>query len=217
MSLNSTGVVDPMKDRTILLAESSPLFRSALASLLSRIGLSVTPFEQLGPKDCRKYDAVLVDIVTFPGDGAQLAEFIQKLLNFAPVLLLAREDRLDQIITCFKAGATGLVRQTASERTLRDAIYAVASGSAWCDGQVFRALARHLLPVGQAREPRLTRREEDVLRCLALGKTNKEIASRLALSEQSVKVYVSNLLRKLEVPNRGWLALHAIARGAEAA
>ena len=206
-----------MKCRTILLVETSPLFRSALISVLSRIGLAVIPYGQLGPKDGEKYDAVLVDIVTFSGDDGQLAELIQKLVNFAPVLLLARQDRIDQIITCFRAGATGLVRQTTSARSLRNAVWAVASGSAWCDGQIFRILARYLLPVGQSREPRLTRRELDVLRCLAHGQANKEIASSLALSEQSVKVYVSNLLRKLGVPNRGWLALHAIARGTEAA
>jgi two-component system nitrate/nitrite response regulator NarL len=204
-----------MKVRSILLAETSPLFRSALTSILSRIGASVAPYEQLGTKHggSREYDVVLVDIATFPGDGGQLAEFIQKLVKIAPVLLLAREDRLDQIITCLRAGATGLVRQAVSERTLRDAINAVANGFAWCDGQMFRTLARHLLPVSQWREPSLTKREEEVLRCLAQGQANKEIASSLALSEQSAKVYVSKLLRKLGVPNRGWLALHGIVRG----
>jgi len=206
-----------MKDRTILLAEHSPLFRSGLRSVLLRAGFSVVHVGQHSEKDNRQYCAVLVDVVTFCGDTVQLTAMIHKLLSFGPVLLLAREDRLDQIITCFKAGATGVVRQTASERSLRDAINAVANGTAWCDGQIFRNLARYLLPVSQSVVPRLTRREEDVLRCLALGQTNKEIASSLALSEQSIKVYVSNLLRKLGVPNRGWLALHAIAKDAQAA
>lgn len=203
-----------MNVRSILLAEGSPLFRTALTSVLSRIGLSVTLYERSGPADRegRQYDAVLFDVATFSGDDEKLAELIQKLVRFAPVLLVAREDRIDQVITCFKAGATGLVSQTASERNLRDAICAVANGIAWCDGQIFRALARYLLPVSQGREARLTKREEEVLQCLALGRGNKEIAARLTLSEQSVKVYVSNLLRKLGVPNRGWLALHAIAR-----
>jgi DNA-binding NarL/FixJ family response regulator len=154
----------------------------------------------------------LIDVATFSDDDAKLAALTQELVNFAPVLLLAREDRIDQVITCLKAGATGVVSQTASERNLRDAIGAVAKGIAWCDGQIFRTLARYLLPVSQRQEARLTKREEEVLRCLAHGQANKEIAASLTLSEQSVKVYVSNLLRKLGAPNRGWLALHAIAR-----
>jgi len=208
-----------MNIRSILLAEASPLFRTALTSALSRINMSVTLYGQPGPvdKDCKGYDAVLVDVATFSGDDGQLAELIQKLAKFAPVLLLAREDRIDQVITCFKAGAAGLVRQTTSERNLRDAICAVANGIAWCDGQIFRILVRYLLPVSQWREPKLTKREEEVLQCLAHGQANKEIAANLALSEQSVKVYVSNLLRKLGVPNRNWLALQGIARGTEAA
>jgi DNA-binding NarL/FixJ family response regulator len=205
-----------MNVRSVLLAECSPLFRTALTSVLSRIGVSVTLYGQTGPidRECREYDAVLIDVVTFSDDDAKLAALIQKLVNFAPVLLLAREDRIDQVITCLKAGATGVVSQTASERNLRDAICAVANGIAWCDGQIFRTLARYLLPVSQRREARLTKREEEVLRCLAHGQANKEIAASLAVSEQSVKVYVSNLLRKLGVPNRGWLALHAIAGAA---
>jgi two-component system nitrate/nitrite response regulator NarL len=210
---------DPMKAQSVLLVEASPLFRSALTSILSRIRVSVSLAGKSGNRRRarRDYDAVLVDIATFPGDAGQLADLIQDHVKIAPVLLLAREDRLDQIIICLRAGATGLVRQTASERNLRDAISAVAAGFAWCDGQLFRTLARYLLPVGQGREPDLTKREADVLRCLAQGQANKEIASTLALSEQSAKVYVSRLLRKLGVPNRGWLALHGIVRSTEAA
>jgi len=124
---------------------------------------------------------------------------------------------MDQIITCLKAGATGLVRQTASRRNLRDAIHTVASGFAWCDGRIFRNVAQCLVPVSQWREPKLTRREEEVLQCVIRGQANKEIATSLAVSEQSVKVYVSNLLRKLGVANRGLLALRGMARGTESA
>jgi len=208
-----------MHVRSILLAETSPLFRAGLATVLKRIKVSVTLLTDIGPleKETRKYNAILVDAATYPGDDGHLGELIQKLARFAPVVVLAREDRIDQIITCSRAGATGLVRQTASARNLRDAIRAAANGNAWCDGQIFQVLTRYLLPIDQRREPRLTKREEEVLRCLAHGQGNKEIAASLVLSEQSVKVYVSNLLRKLGVPNRSWLALHALTRGTEVA
>lgn len=206
-----------MKVLSILLVESSPLFRSALTAVLSRIGVALTTFESIRPadKEGKKYDAVLVDVATFPGSDEQLAELIQRLLKFGPVLLLVREDRVDQIITGLKSGATALVKQIASEGELRKAISSVASGFAWCDRQIFQKVTRYLLPVDQWQKPKLTRREEEVLRCISLGQTNKEIAAHLALSEQSVKVYVSNLLRKTGVPNRNTLALHALAWGLE--
>jgi DNA-binding NarL/FixJ family response regulator len=208
-----------MKVSSILLAEDSPLFRSALTSTLSRIGYSVVAcgLVTLKDNDSRQYAVVLVDIATFCGVDERLAELIQSFRKSGPVLLLAREDRMDQIITCLKAGATGLVRHTASERNLRDAIHAVASGNAWCDGQVFGSVAQCLVPVSEWREPRLTKREEEVLHCITQGQANKEIAASLALSEQTVKVYVSNLLRKLGVANRGLLALRAMARGMKTA
>jgi two-component system nitrate/nitrite response regulator NarL len=216
---NLLGTEDHLRGLSILLVEDSPLFREALTSALLRTGASVIAcgLVSLKDKDCREYDVALVDIATFCGDDGRLAELIQGFLKVAPVLLLAREDRMDQIITCLKAGATGLVRQTASNRNLRDAIHALANGYAWFDVQVFRRVARCLVPVSQWREPRLTTREEEVLRCITQGQGNKEIAASLALSEQTVKVYVSNLLRKLGVPNRGLLASRAMARGTEAA
>ncbi len=204
-----------MKVLSILLADTSPLFRSALVTVLKKIGASVTVCGLTQPieKNFKRVDVVLVDTATFSGDDELLAVLVQGFLKIAPVLLLAREDRMDQVIICLKVGATGLVSQTASQQNLRDAIRAVASGFVWCECKLFRSLTRYLLPVSQRQQPRLTRREEEVLRCITQGQGNKEIAACLGISEQSVKVYVSNLLRKVGVSSRGLLVLHAMARG----
>jgi len=126
-------------------------------------------------------------------------------------MLLGRHDFIDQIIAGFRAGAVGLVKQTASEQDLRRALNTVMAGSIWCDKQMFQRIAHYLLPVHQFSPKNLTQREKEVLQCVGRGDSNKEIAQRLQISIQSVKVYVSNLLRKTGVPNRGALALHAIA------
>jgi DNA-binding NarL/FixJ family response regulator len=208
-------VEDHVKAFSILLVEGSPLFRLALTTVLTRIGIVVTTCEsaRLSGKDWKKCDVVLIDMATFRGTDQQLTQLIQEHLKFGPALLLAREDRVDQMITGLRSGASGLVKQSTSDRDLRQAINTVASGFAWCDGDLFKLVTRYLLPVSQWQEPKLTRREEEVLRCLSLGQTNKEIAAALSVSVQSVKVYVSNLLRKTGVPNRNSLALHALARG----
>jgi DNA-binding NarL/FixJ family response regulator len=158
----------------------------------------------------------LIDVATFPGTDEDLAKLIRSHSELGPVLLLSRQDRLDQIIIGLKSGAAGVLKQTSSGRDLRAAVHAIASGFVWCDKGIFESVTEYLLPVKQLREPRLTVREKEVLHCIGQGQTNKEIASRLHLSEQTVKVYVSGLLRKAGVPSRGGLALLAVARGAEA-
>ena len=71
-----------------------------------------------------------------------------------------------------------------------------------------------LLPgIGYLKETKLTKREQDVLQYLALGQANKDIAQKLTLSVQAIKVHVSNLLRKIGVPNRGGLTLYAVTHG----
>jgi len=208
------------KPRTLYLAKprgQTTWLTFRYTTVLTRIGIVVTSCEsaRLIDKDWKKCDLVLIDMATFCGTDQQLAELIQKHLKFGPALLLAREDRVDQMIMGLKSGASGLVKQSTSDRDLHRAINAVASGFAWCDGDLFQVVTRYLLPVNQWQEPKLTRREEEVLRCISLGQTNKEIAAALSLSVQSVKVYVSNLLHKTGVPNRNSLALRALARGLE--
>jgi DNA-binding NarL/FixJ family response regulator len=159
----------------------------------------------------RKQDAILVDVATFLGSGQELSELIERCARLGPVMLLVRDDRIDQIIAGFRSGAVGLVRQTASETDLRRALNTVMAGSIWCDKQIFQRIAHYLLPVHQFSARNLTQREKEVLQCVGRGDSNKEIAQRLQISIQSVKVYLSNLPRKTGVPNRGALALHAVA------
>ncbi len=204
-----------MTASSIYLLEASPIFRSALRNVLSRIpGLAV----HCGPaatleKQSRKPDAILVDAATFPGNEEQLCELIAQCASFGPVVLLVRFDRLDHIIAGFRAGAVGLIRQTASVREIKRAMSSVMDGSIYCDKELFQRVARYILPVREFSQKTLTRREKEVLLCVSQGETNKEIAERLQISIQSVKVYVSNLLRKTGAPNRGALALHAAANG----
>jgi two-component system nitrate/nitrite response regulator NarL len=202
-----------MNSPSVFLLEASPIFRSALRNVLSRIGALVV---HCGPVTAlenhrRNLDAILVDVATFPGDDHELADLIQRCTNMGPVVLLVREDRIDQIVTGFRSGAVGFVKQTASEHDIKKALDTVMAGSICCDRKVFRTIARYLLPVHQFSSTKLTKRELEVLQCVGRGDTNKEIAQCLQISLQSAKVYVSNLLRKTGLSNRAALAVHAIA------
>jgi DNA-binding NarL/FixJ family response regulator len=155
----------------------------------------------------------LLDVITLPEGLKELEETVKRCSSLGPVLLLGREDRIEQVVAGLKAGAAGFVKQTASPRELRSAVLAVAGGRLWCETNLFRRILQYLPAVPYSRQPNLTKREHDVLSYVGLGKSNKEIANNLNVSEQSVKVYVSNLLRKAGCSTRSNLALHAITWG----
>ncbi len=204
-----------MKGQSVLLVEASPLFRTALTSVLHRLGLSVTPLSlvDLEGRQMRRPLLILFDVATFPGGLVELEEAAGICSRIGPVLLLGREDRLEEILAGLKAGAVGFVKQTASARDLMNGIRAVASGRAYCDCDIFRRIMKFLPGITLPKETRLTKRETEVLNYLTLGRSNKEIAQSLALSEQSIKVHVSNLFRKTGTSNRSSLALFAVAHG----
>lgn len=208
-----------MRPLSIFIEEKSPLYRSALASVVHRLGFWVTTPDpaQLKGKQGKVPDVILVDVVTFGGSLEELEESVRCYSRIAPVLLLARDDRVEQVIAGLKTGAVGFLKQTASLRELRNAIGEVARGGTYCDKKLFQLVVRYLPRAYSSRAPALTEREEQVLKYLSLGQTNKEIARQLDLAEQSIKVYISNLLRKTGTPNRSSLALYAITRGLVAA
>jgi len=203
-----------VKTVRVVLIEDSPVFRCALRSLLSGRGLSITVSN--GGASWNKANlqihVVLVDAGTFEKGAEALEELIREYSRTAPVLLLTREDRLEMLLAGLKAGAVGFVEQSASIKELQKAIMTVAEGNTWCDTKAFQKVMSFLPALPYAKEPRLTEREEEILSHVSLGQSNKEIAAQLGLSPQSVKVYVSNLLRKSGVSNRSGLAHYAVAR-----
>jgi len=157
-------------------------------------------------------DVVLIDVGTFAQSAPELEGLIREYSRVAPVLLLMREDRLEMLLVGLKGGAVGFVEQTASIDELKKAIVALAEGSTWCDTKAFQKIMSFLPVLPCSKQLKLTGREEEVLSHVSQGQSNKEIAAHLGLSPQSVKVYVSNLLRKSGVSNRSGLAHYAVAR-----
>ena len=204
-----------MRGSSVLLIEDSPLFRVALTSVLRRLGLSVTATNSSGLRTCQIRHPILVlfDLATYSQGLAELEETTEFCSRVAPVLLLGREDRLQEILVAVKAGAVGFIQQTASTKEIRSGVRAIASGRTHFDGTVFRRVMKCFSGIASPKETRMTKREGEVISQLILGRTNKEIAESLALSEQSIKVHVSNLFRKTGTCNRSSLVLFAVARG----
>jgi len=119
-----------------------------------------------------------------------------------------------QIVNAIRAGAIGyLLKDTQADELCR-AIRAAAAGQVQLSPKVAERLMREIkTPKEPIEESQLTERETDVLRLLAGGKANKEIALELHISETTVKTHVSNVLMKLGVPSRTQAALYAVRIG----
>ena len=121
----------------------------------------------------------------------------------------------EAIMTAITAGARGWIEETASPEQILMAVDVVLSGSAWAPRRVLatlvdRAYATPVAPVHSSKEtPRLTDREAEVLKQLVLARSNREIAQALSIREQTVKSYVTRLMRKVGVENRIALSMEA--------
>ncbi len=154
-------------------------------------------------------DVVLQDLL-MPGgiDGIETTARIRQLLPSARVIALTASIDEPRMMGVLRAGAAGYLRKNAEPETLLAAVRAVAQGHTFIDP----ALAQILRDAPDTPRETLTPREIDVLRLVALGHQNRDIASTLNISEETVKTHVSHLLAKLQVENRAQAIVEALRR-----
>jgi DNA-binding NarL/FixJ family response regulator len=148
-----------------------------------------------------------------PGmDGVQATELIRRQYPETEVVALTSVLEDKSIFSAIRAGAIGYLLKDTEANELRMAIKAAAAGQVHLSAQAAARLVRELQPP-DASTAGFTERETDVLRMLALGKSNKEIAQALNVGEQTVKSHVSHILNKLGISSRTQAALYAIRIG----
>ncbi len=158
-----------------------------------------------------KPDVVLMDMLMPVMDGVAATAAIRRELPDTEVIALTSVLEDEKVIGAVRAGAIGYLLKDTEADDLRRAIKAAANGQVQLSP---KAAARLMREVRAPDSPEaLTERETDVLRLLAQGKSNKEIAHQLSLSEKTVKTHVSNILAKLGVPSRTQAALYAVRIG----
>jgi DNA-binding NarL/FixJ family response regulator len=113
-----------------------------------------------------------------------------------------------RLMGVLRVGAAGYIRKNAEPETLIDAVRAVAQGRTFIDPAVAPMLSRASGPFHEA----LTPRETEVLRLMALGHANRDIATSLCVGEETVKTHVSHVLAKLQVENRAQAIVEALRR-----
>jgi DNA-binding NarL/FixJ family response regulator len=202
----------------VVIVDDDQLFRSGLRDLLERDGIEVVG--ELSSADAlEKVSRIAPDVVTFdPSEpGLSAAEATRRLTTLAPeskILAIAGSSDADDVTRCVEAGASGYVLKDASEPDLVGAVRAVAGGGAAFSPSAAVTLVE-LVRAARSGEPDaahlgLSSRELDVLRLVAAGKDNAEIASELFISPETVKNHMSKILAKLPVDNRTQAAVYAV-------
>jgi DNA-binding NarL/FixJ family response regulator len=155
-------------------------------------------------------DVVLMD-VKMPGtDGIEALRRLRELQNPARVLVVTSFTEQRTVVPALRAGAAGYVYKDIDPEALAGAIRSVHAGHVLLQPEVAGALLSGGEGTGGGRGPALTEREREVLGLIADGRSNREIARTLVLSEKTVKTHVSNILMKLDLADRTQAALWAV-------
>jgi DNA-binding NarL/FixJ family response regulator len=216
----------------VLIVDDQRLIREGIASLLGiQPGISVVGVAGDGREAAEQAvalapDVILMDVRMPEVDGTQATALIRREVPGCQVVMLTTFDDEEYVVRALRAGAAGYLLKDLPATELADAVRLAHAGIAQFDSQVASrlaaALARHPAQVpetgpapGPAAAPRppLTAREVDVLRLIARGDTNREIAARLFLSEGTVKNHISRILTRLGLRDRTQAAIYARDHG----
>ncbi len=157
---------------------------------------------------------VVVMYLLMPGgmDGIEAICRVRLLTPHTQVVALTSYTNDAQAIAALRAGAIGYVRKDADPDVLLSSIRAAAQGRSSLDPTIATVVLQELVR-GEKPDIKLTEREQEVLRQIALGRTNREIAGALLVSEETVKTHVGNILAKLHLAHRTQAVIYALKRG----
>ncbi|MEA9554601.1 response regulator transcription factor [Xanthomonas nasturtii] len=205
-----------MSSLRVALADDQILVRAGLRALLQQQGVEVVCEADDGQALLDALSVTAVDVVLsdirMPGvDGIQALGQLRARGDRTPVLLLTTFDDSDLLLRATEAGAQGFLLKDAAPEDLRDAIARVAAGETLLQPvSTDPVRARYQFRDQQAPSETFSEREVAILRLLAGGYSNKEIARTLFLAEGTVKNYVSTILEKLGTRDRTRAVLKAI-------
>jgi DNA-binding NarL/FixJ family response regulator len=201
----------------VALVDDQDLIREGLQALLERLGTEVVLLAEDGAElleriSSRAADVIVADI-RMPGmDGIAMVRELRRRGDQTPVVMLTSFEDADLLLAAVEAGAQGFLLKGASSEDLANAIERAHRGERWLSPVATQPMHPRLIPTVGAEVVRidLGPRELEILRLLAGGYSNKEIARSLDLAEGTVKNYVSEILAKLGTRDRTRAVLKAI-------
>jgi len=220
---SKAGKRSQTKKLRIILADDHTILRQGLRALIdSQPDMEVADEAADGVEALEKARTVLPDVVIMDigmpkMDGAQATEFLKRELPQIKVLALTVQEDTSYLSQMLKANASGYVLKRAAADELIKAIRIVAAGGHYLDPELTtRFVANHFAPQQDEVEdlhPPLSKREQDVMRLIAWGYTNKEIAATLKISVKTVETYKARLMVKLDLRSRVDIVRYALRHG----
>ena len=202
----------------VLLADDHSIVRAGLRRIVEESGDMEVIAEAADGRDAirqvekKKPDVVVVDI-SMPGlDGLEVISRLNAGHPNLPVLVLTMHEEGQYVVRAIEAGAMGYITKQSAPEQLVNAIRKVLEGGRYLTDEATEALALRIARGSQGQTPldTLSMREMQVLRRLALGNTNREIATTYGISIKTVDTYRSRLLKKLNLRNNAELSRFAI-------
>lgn len=205
---------------SVLIADDHPVVRQGLRTFLELqedmeiVGEAAGGEEAVALVQELLPDVVLMDLVMPGVDGVEATRRIRDVSPATKVIALTSFTDDKTVFASIKAGAAGYLLKDVRPQALSDAIRTVHRGEALLHPTIAAKLMQEFAQRDKrsAKDP-LTEREHDVLRHIARGMSNKEIAAALVLSEKTIKTHVSNILQKLHLADRTQAALYAVKEG----
>jgi DNA-binding NarL/FixJ family response regulator len=203
----------------VVLAEDHHVIRVALASFLAQeqdievVG-EVADATLLFATIAEKQPDVLVLDAHMPGHNVlKTAKKLHAEYPSLRILVLSAYARREYVVGLLRAGASGYILKDDHQETLTQGIRAVARNRRWLSSRIMDILIQSADQEWYTAEDELTDREMDILRLMAQGQRNPQIAVALHLTEQTVKNYIRNIFRKLNVTDRVEAVLYALNHG----
>ncbi len=205
----------------ILIVDDHPVVREGLRGMLSHkpgllvVGDAADGIEAIQKTKQLKPDIVLLDLVMPNKNGLDVIKEIKLHQPETRILILTSFSDEAQIIAALNCGAEGYLLKESTPKMLLEAINAVSDGQSWLHPTIAHKviLNAHRLSTTTPATELLTKRELEILKLVATGVSNRDIADALFISESTVRVHVSNIADKLNLENRIQIALYAVQEG----
>src|SRR4030043_1184429 len=214
-----------MKTKTrILIADDHPLLREALSQVFSNqkdmeiVGQANNGEEAVSMTSQLKPDVLVMDIMMPKFDGLEASRQIKTTAPNTAILILTAYDDDNYVLGLLEAGATGYLLKSAKGQDLVEAVRAIRAGESVLHPKIIeRLLKQAMANAAETVEPKikdlLSDREMEMLKLLATGMSNKEIAEKLYLSLRTVKAHMSNIFTKMTVASRSEALVEALRKG----
>jgi DNA-binding NarL/FixJ family response regulator len=207
----------------VMLVDDHDLFRTGLRNLLEEQGVQIVAEASDGAAALTLVTELAPDVVVMdlnmPGmNGIEATREVVRVAPLTRVVVLTISDQDEDVMDAILAGACGYLLKDSSIQDLMQGIRAASIGEALISPHIAAKVLQRIRATGVpteagASKPELSDRETEVLRLIANGKDNAQIAEDLHISPKTVKNHISNILMKLQIENRIQAAVYAVRRG----